>query len=630
MNILKPTKSIQQTKKELFNWILMVGAVFLTLNYTVDNYLINILIPFLKALYLIAALVIIGFFILPRKSTLMEYMTTGMVFSSFYFFVISSLKILNTLSLIIYLLIPLILSAITIKHPKREYLLNSIKEFTHRRPIEFLIFLFPLIYASLPSTYYDTLVYHLGIPNLYLQNSGFIAAPQLMYSNMSIYYELSLIPAVFTGLQVPRIFHFLIGTVFFLSIVDFSTTTLKVTRRTILLLIIASLPISLFLLTTVKSDLISALFIFAAVKTYDDKRYPLSALFWGFSIGIKNFSGIALIIFLVLMMVKNRNIALKRHLIVGGIILLVLLPLMIKNLIICGNPFFPFFSHIFTSEFWDPVKYSMVRHEVGTQYHSIADFFTLPIRISFKVIGAGGVVGPIFLIFLPFLVQMKKLAGKYLLFFALLLLVLGPFFGEAIRYIYVVFPLLSIFATISYERMNRKILKIIFTIIVFINFTLGLVILESINAARLVYFDRYTTDEYIARSFPTYKAFLTVNHMDEPGIKVLIGGEARGFYLRKPYMTSSAHDYCIFKKYLNNSETVMEFVGNIKADGYTIIIFNLAEFKRLQGYKRLSKEEEKKLFAYLKSIIPSHQEGPLYIYNLNTCKYRMKSKNWTE
>ena len=174
MNILKPTKSAQETKKELFNWILMAGAVLLTLNYTVDNYMINILIPILKALYLVAALIIIGFFILPRKSSLMEYMTTGMVFSSFYFFTVSSLKLLNSVSLTIYLLIPLILSAITLKHPKREHLLNSIREFTHRRPIEFLVFLFPLIYATLPSTYYDTLVYHLGIPNLYLQNSGFI------------------------------------------------------------------------------------------------------------------------------------------------------------------------------------------------------------------------------------------------------------------------------------------------------------------------------------------------------------------------------------------------------------------------------------------------------------------------
>ena len=630
MNIRKPTKYSQLTRRELFNWILMVGAIFLTLNYTVDNYLITILFPILKALYLAAALVIIGFFLLPRKSTLMEYMTTGMVFSSLYFFVVSSLKILNPVSLILYLLVPLILSAITIKHPKREHLINAVKTFTHRSPIEFLVFLFPLIYASLPSVYYDTLVYHLGIPNLYLQNGGFIAAPQLMYSNMSIYYELSLIPAVFTGLQVPRIFHFLIGTIFFLSIVDFGTTTLKVTRRTVLLLMIASLPISLFLLTTIKSDLISALFIFAAVKAYYDKRYPLSALFWGFSIGVKNFSGLALIIFLVLMMVKDRDIALKRHAIMGGIVFLVLLPLAVKNFIICGNPLFPFFSHIFTSEYWDPVKYGMVRNEVGTQYHSIADFFTLPIRISFKVNGAGGVVGPIFLIFLPFLVQMKKLAGKYLLFFALMLLVLGPFFGEAVRYIYVVFPLLSIFAAVSYERMNRKILKIIFTIIVFINFTLGLTILESIDAARLVYFNKYTTDEYIARSFPTYKAFLTVNHMDEPGIKVLIGGEARGFYLRKPYMTSSAHDYSIFKTYLNNSETVMEFVEHIKADGYTLIIFNLSEFKRLRGYQRLTREEEKKLFEYLTRISPSHQEGPLYIYNLNTCKYRVKNKNRTK
>jgi hypothetical protein len=170
--------------------------------------------------------------------------------------------------------------------------------------------------------------------------------------------------------------------------------------------------------------------------------------------------------------------------------------------------------------------------------------------------------------------------------------------------------------------MNRKLLKIIFTIVVFINFTLGLGILESINAARLIYFNKYTADKYIIRSFPTYKAFLTVNHMEEPGTKVLLGGEARGFYLSRPYMTSSAHDYSIFKKYLRKSNSVMEFVKNIRSDGYTIIIFNLAEFQRLQGYKRLTGEEEKKLSEYLKRIIPSHQEGLISIYNLNRCRIK--------
>ena len=68
----------------------------------------------------------------------------------------------------------------------------------------------------------------------------------------------------------------------------------------ITLIIIVSLPLSLFLITTVKADLISAMFIFLGIKKYYDNRFMLSALFWGFAVGVKALSGIGLIIFIVL------------------------------------------------------------------------------------------------------------------------------------------------------------------------------------------------------------------------------------------------------------------------------------------------------------------------------------------
>ena len=81
-------------------------------------------------------------------------------------------------------------------------------------------------------------------------------------------------------------------------------------------------------------------------------------------------------------------------------------------------------------------------------------------------------------------------------------------------------------------------------------------------------------------------------------------------------MIASALDYSIFKPYLNASTTPEEFLEKIKGDGYDYIIFNLSEFKRLQGYKRLTEAETQKLILFLNQIKPSHQEAPLYIYKL--------------
>ena len=93
-------------------------------------------------------------------------------------------------------------------------------DFFSRPPAEYAVFLVPLAYAALPPTFYDSLVYHLGIPNLYLQSGGFIPTPQFVYANTFIYYEISLIPAVFLGDMVPRLFHFLLGTLFVLAVAD--------------------------------------------------------------------------------------------------------------------------------------------------------------------------------------------------------------------------------------------------------------------------------------------------------------------------------------------------------------------------------------------------------------------------
>ena len=610
--------------KDKLKVLLLALASVLAVNYILDKYTINILWPFIKAAYYLAGLYVIGYFISakarkqknPGSNSVLECVGKGLVLSCFYFYLVSFVKQLNILTLGIYFLVPLVLLALILKDNEgRAEFVSHVTGFLKRAPFEYLIFLIPLVYASLPSTFYDSLVYHLGLPNFYLQNGGFIAAPQLMYSNMFIYYEISLIPAVFLGDFVPRLFHFLLGTVFVLSIVDYGAAVFKIEKRRILLITIVSLPLTLFLITTVKADLVSAVFIFLGIKKYYDESPLWSAVFWGFAVGIKVFSGLALVLFLLLMIIKNRRLDVKKHAFMVVVFILVISPMVIKNYLFTGNPFFPFFSQYFPNEFWDSSRYVDVRHEVGTHYHSIMDFIKAPYFFSFQEQGAGGMVGPLFLIFLPFLV-LYKVPRKYLLFFALALLFAGPLFGEAFRYIYVVFVLLAIFVALSYQLTDHKLLKAVFVTVVFINAVLGFAMLETVNSARYIYFDKINIDEYKAHFFPTYKAYSTIAHTTEKTARILVAGEGRGYYLKRPYMIASAHDYSILKKYLEVANTPQEFLSGIKADGFDYLVFNLAEFRRLQAYERLKPEQEKKLYEFLKQVKPLRQEGSLYIYKL--------------
>lgn len=608
-----------KNKLEIF---FVIFAVLITLTYLSKTYLINTIIPLFKALYLIFEIIIIGFYISKmnkkneQDNSILTYTGLGLIFTALYFYCISFFKFLNTISISVFLSIPLLLLLHLILNKNRNInLYKNIINFSKRDIFEYLVFLVPFIYASLPSTFYDTLVYHLGIPNIYLNNGGFIPTPQFMFANMFIYYEIILIPAVFLGDLVPRLFHFLLGIIFLYSIIDFATELFNIKKKKTLLIIILSLPLTLFLLTTVKADLISALFIFLGIKEYYKNNYIFSALFWGFAVGVKSFSGIGLIIFFLLIIIKQKKLHIKRHLLIGLISITTILPLLIKNQVFSNNPFFPFLSEYFPSEFWDSSRYMITRSEVVNYYSSFLDIFKAPFAFSFEMHGSGGIVGPIFIVFLPFLI-FHKVKNKSLLAFSLLLIFIGPLFSDFFRYIYIAFIFLSIYTTFVFQKNKKKIYSIILFTIIFINFVTGIATLESIYSARYIYFSKKSIDEYKVELFPTYKAYSTINNITKKSDKILIGGETRGFYLKRPYIIADAEDYSIFKKYIKISTTKEQFFNNIKADGFNYIIFNLREFKRLKNYKRLKDKEEKKLFDFLKNTKTFRQEDYVFIYKL--------------
>ncbi len=600
--------------------MMTVMAIILTFNLLIDHYLINLILPMIKTMYLLITVFMIGYAITrfkinPKYDGFADIFARGLVFTTGYFFLFSLLKCINSYSIIVYLLSPLFLIILPLKN-RKIFFTNDLKNIFSRDIYEYIIFLIPFIYALLPSTFYDSLVYHIGIPNFILQNNGFVFAPQFMFSNMFIYYEISLIPAVFLGDFVPRLFHFFIGMIFLLSVTDFASSYLNIKKRRIFITTVVFLPLSMFLLTTVKADLISAMFIFLGIKKYIDKNYKLSGVFWGFAIGIKVFSGLAFLIFFILIIIKNKKFEIIKHLKIGLLSFLTVIPLLIKNYIFIKNPFFPFLSNIFISEYWNIARYNLVRSEVGSGYKSFTSFLTSPYRFSFKIQGAGGMVGPVFLIFLPFLAFLKKNKNFFILTFALLLLFIAPFFGEAFRYIYVVFVLLSIFVALSYQLVNSKILKAIFIVLIFFNIIYSVFTLETIYSGKKLYFGNMSIDEYRLDYFPTYMAYATINNITNKNDRILVAGEARGFLLKRKYMISSAHDYSIFLKYLKNCKTKEEFWGKIKKDNFNYLVFNLSEFKRLQTYKRLDNRNTKKLFDFLKNTKPFRQEKNLYIYKL--------------
>ncbi len=541
------------------------------------------------------------------------FFAIGMIFTTGYFYIVSMMRILSPVTIWIFYLLPVLLLFFLVKFCKDLFFSKFIGFF--KRPVnEYLFFLFPMLYASLPSSFYDTLVFHLGIPNFYIQNSGFIKASQFLYSNTSIYYEISLIPSVFAGDMVPRLFHFLIGITIIYMIIDFSVEFFNLKNRKLLLLVVLSLPVTALLITSVKNDLISAFFILLGIRFILKGRNVLSAIFWGFSIGVKYTNIIPMILFFVMLLIRRKGLKPKVIFLIGIVLLLLIMPILIKNYTLTENPVYPFLNSIFKSEAWDVSRHEIMKADSGGIFHSIKDVLEYPYDLSFKDIG--GIAGPIFLIFLPFLIVQKR-RRIFLLLFALLLLFAGPYFKMSVRCWYISFLLLSIYIVLIYEEGIPKILRIVLFFIIGLNFFTSFALLERYYVSNYLFSGKMDIEQYKESVFPTYPAISFANKNIPDGQRILLVGESRSYYLKRPYMVASPYDYSILHKFIVISDNGEEFRENLKSDGYSFMIFNKKEFDRLQkDYKRLGDSEIEKFNRFIESLIPIYSKNDLFVFRI--------------
>jgi hypothetical protein len=299
----------------------------------------------------------------------------------------------------------------------------------------------------------------------------------------------------------------------------------------------------------------------------------------------------------------------------------VVLPIMVKNYYFTKNPFFPFLHQYFNAEHWDSSRYALMKADVGTMFHSPIDILKFPYTLSFGQLGFGGMVGAQFLIFLPFLLLIReRLKNKwYLLLFAVLTLYAGGFFTGSLRFLYIVFVFLTLYLAVIYESVGQKIIKYLFFIVICLNFITALASQEQMYRSYQLFFQKLDVEEYKAFIFPTYPGFAYVNRHAEPGSRVMLVGEARNYYLHRPYLAASSIDYSILKKYLRQSENAEAFLSTLRNDKIDYIIMNLGELNRLQRqYHRLGQNEWNKITLYLRHLQSKlvFQQKGIFVFKL--------------
>jgi len=218
--------------------------------------------------------------------------------------------------------------------------------------------IFYILFASLakslaPPLAFDSLVYHLTLPKIYLLQGRISYVPELIFWGMPQLQEMGQTFAMaLAGAEAAIVFSWALGVIILAAILGYLSGHFS-TRA-------GWVAITSLLAGYTLSDLLSwgyvgwttmlyGLGIFFLldlwVKRREDKLLWISAIMFGFAMGTKYTTAIlaGAVIFIIFLAHGRREIklAIRQTLIFGGIAFLIFSPWLIKNLLATGNPFYP-------------------------------------------------------------------------------------------------------------------------------------------------------------------------------------------------------------------------------------------------------------------------------------------------
>lgn len=438
------------------------------------------------------------------------------------------------------------------KKENREYMKDSIREcrqafWGNEVPILFRIFLWlflgiSFMMAHVPELFYDSLVYHVGVPNLYLQEGGIVRIPGNLSRVPLLWQMLYVLGLALSDEMLPKLIHWSSGLLLVLGLRSLALRLgFEAWLGVLAGLFFLSVPMVQMNLWTTGIDIGSCLFSFLAIyaaitwlkqsnlhphllpvrmkesispllnKEREwvriEEQYAwliLSAIMAGFAYGSKYQGGIlAANLFLVVLLFQFLKVSksfkefLKISLIFAGTLILAILPWLTKNFWDTGNPVFPFLSDLFQKlslqrESVDPWQYKYFiaenRRFMGLSWK---DAWKLPWKLTLEWNQSSlSYPGPLFLALLPaILIPFQKLRSNWFQFMLAFLLLFFTFAFSSThltRYHLQGYPLLCFFYALGFyfcwlghSLLWKGILTFLLSLIFLVNLQTGISIIAN-------------------------------------------------------------------------------------------------------------------------------------------------------
>lgn len=508
----------------------------------------------------------------------------------------------------------------------------------NRTPFLFRLFLWiflalSFVMAFVPELFYDALVYHLGIPNLYLQEHGLVRIPGATSRFPLLWQTLYSFGLALFDEMIPKLLHWSSGVLIVLGCGTLARRFNLLPQVGLLSgLFFISVPMVQMNIWTSGIDVGSCLFAFFSLYPicawFSENEDSigrgngwiiLSALMSGFAFGSKYQGGImvlsVLLIFLSFRLVqdfKNLKVTVQQFLLFVAVATLTILPWLLKNFWDTGNPLFPFLTPLFKqlklqkiyldSEQWT----SFIAENRRFITASWTEFWKLPWLLTFKDRNQSSLSfpGPLFLTFLCLsllvLQQFQKNWFRILLGFLLLFFIFSVGSTHLTRYHLQGYPMLCFFYalgfTLCWEKKNL-IFRIGLTIL------LVLILLENLQTAIFIIQNSYKPWEVLSgqesrqsyrsythpglNPYPSNAMFRWMEKNLSRKTRTLFLGESKNFDLQLPYLYTDVHGKNPLLTWASQSASPEDLFKKFQEAGITHLLINFTEARRTYGYKMI-------------------------------------------
>lgn len=526
----------------------------------------------------------------------------------------------------------------TLKEAGRQAFSFLFKESSLLERVFIWIFLgISFLMALVPDLFYDSLVYHLSVPNLFIQENGVVRVASVSSKMPMIWHMLYLYGLGLSDELVPKLIHWSSGLLIVLGLGTFSKRVGLPRAGMLAALGFFSIPMVQMNLWTCGIDIGGCLYAFLAVYAVlahvqsvdvpaEASEHPApehgwvlaSALLSGFAYGSKYQGGM---IGISVLLILGFHFAFysrdwKRFLKLGSsfsvVLFLTVLPWLAKNYWDAGNPVFPFLTNLFdrlgTQTYHaDPEQLNNFLSENRRFLtHSWPEHLKLPWILTFSDGNQSSLSypGPLLLAFLPFsFLVYPKFRQKWMQ--AALLFILAFFTFSFIsthltRYHLMGYPILCFIYAAGFavllEKKNALLKTVFFTLLTVIlleNLQTGLYVIENTHRPWDVWVGNESRESYRMYTHPglnPHPSNFMFRWMEKNlprKSRILVIGESKTFDLKLPYLYSDVFGRNPIIAWTEESQSPEDIYAKIRQAGVTHFFINFEEARRTYGYKML-------------------------------------------